>query len=283
MAHFELGSFSEAMDAANRAVAAAPDFEWGHRLRCAILLHWGDRAAGLEAAREAERLDPQSVEVLYMLARAQRAVGRRDEARGTAERLRDLAPNRVEGHAMLGILDNDRRRWKEAEAHFRAGLASNPESEWLLRALAGVQGEQEDVDSGVQSAHAAVRIDPSSHYARETLGRLANKHLDTQSHALFHLGLWCVFGLGAFALGVRNALQGKWSGAALMGGVGLFCFVIAGLFWLSQPRRLDPTIRRFRRDRWRRTWAGMWAAVRRLFTRKVIDDDERVPKRPPKR
>jgi tetratricopeptide (TPR) repeat protein len=56
--HFQTGDGEAALDAADRAVAAEPQNEWGHRLRASALLLLGRPRDAIAAARQAIQLEP---------------------------------------------------------------------------------------------------------------------------------------------------------------------------------------------------------------------------------
>jgi Flp pilus assembly protein TadD len=99
------GLFREAAERAGRAVALQPDFGPGHVVRGVALGHLGERAAGVEALRQAGRCSPESASFHYLLGKALAEEGLGDEARrqlewavefGTpADRWRDDAVGRL--------------------------------------------------------------------------------------------------------------------------------------------------------------------------------------------
>ena len=117
----------EALLNAERACAADPALEWGHRLRA---IHHQDReeyAEAVAAAREAARLSPRNSSDLFVLADALMHAGQLEEAREVALRMREVAPESVWSHEMCGGVALKGKQYAEAEAHFRRGLALDPQ------------------------------------------------------------------------------------------------------------------------------------------------------------
>jgi tetratricopeptide (TPR) repeat protein len=147
----------ESLAAADRAVAADPEYEWGYRLRAIVLDHLGRHVDAREAARDAMRADPwepQGAQLFVWYACRSGAiddavaVGRRAveqfpdhayvwDAHAWAERSAKnwaaaehaarealkLAPHDARLHNNLGALLVGQRRFDEATAAFRTTLA----------------------------------------------------------------------------------------------------------------------------------------------------------------
>jgi tetratricopeptide (TPR) repeat protein len=96
------GALEEALDAADSAVALEPEVGEGHRLRAHALLGLGQGAYAIAAAREAVRLDP-GLDAQLTLGRCLLAGGGDlVEAERTARRAIEIAPERVDAHLLLG-------------------------------------------------------------------------------------------------------------------------------------------------------------------------------------
>jgi tetratricopeptide (TPR) repeat protein len=136
LAHLNLNEYQAALDYANRAIAASPEQEWGHRLRSKALMSFpgggGGRSAcldeALSSAREAVRLAPREMLALSVLVQAQLARDLPNQARQTAELLLEVAPDAALAHEAMGQVCIKQRKWKELETHCRNALRINPES-----------------------------------------------------------------------------------------------------------------------------------------------------------
>ena len=117
----------EALANAERACAADPALEWGHRLRAIYHQDREEYAEAVAAAREAVRLDPRSSSDLFVLSDALMHAGELDEAMQVALRMREAAPQSVWSHEMCGGVALKGKQYAEAEAHFRRGLALDPQ------------------------------------------------------------------------------------------------------------------------------------------------------------
>src|SRR5262245_58907077 len=102
LSHLNMGDRDRAMEYANRAVTIATEEEWGHRLRSVILLQQKKTGESLQAAREAVRVEPEWPTALYVVTQALIANKHLDEARATAEKLRQIAPESEIAHESLG-------------------------------------------------------------------------------------------------------------------------------------------------------------------------------------
>lgn len=161
LAHIGAGRFEDAIVSAGRAIAAAPDHDWPHRLACTAQLRMGNARAALRAAAEARRLVPQSWQAHVCVAEATLATGENfhlaAEAAATA---RALAPNAPEVHVISGKVSFALARRKAARAHLERALALDPQHGGALNELGRV------TVTGPFSGHAAryflqaVRTDP---------------------------------------------------------------------------------------------------------------------------
>src|SRR5206468_9364332 len=128
LAHLNLNENDLAQRYANDAIGADPQEEWGHRLRSIVLLRQGRKRESLESAKEAVRLAPHEPLAIYSLVQSQRASQMIKEARETAERLREIAPDNTYAYESLGLLAIDESKYDEAEFHCRKALELNPNS-----------------------------------------------------------------------------------------------------------------------------------------------------------
>jgi tetratricopeptide (TPR) repeat protein len=161
LAHIGAGRFEDAIVSAGRAIAAAPDYDWPHRLACTAQLCLGNARAALRAAEEARRLSPQSWQAHVCVAEATLATGENFHlAAEAAAAARALAPNAPEVHVISGQVSFALTRRKAARAHLERALALDPQPGGALNELGRV------TFSGPFRGHAAryflraVRVNP---------------------------------------------------------------------------------------------------------------------------
>lgn len=161
LAHIGAGRFKDAIVSAGRAIAAAPDYDWPHRLTCTAQLCMGNARAALRAAEEARRLSPQSWQAHVCVAEATLATGENFRlAAEAAAAARALAPNAAEVHVISGKVSFALTRRKAARAHLERALALDPQHGDALNELGRV------TFSGPFRGHAAryflraVRVNP---------------------------------------------------------------------------------------------------------------------------
>jgi adenylate cyclase len=100
--HLRRGNLAEAITAAERVIALAPNWEWGHAARGLALAQEGRFLEASGAMRRALRLNPRaSSALLGMVARVNFAVGRREKAVEQLERLRMANPDNITSRAFL--------------------------------------------------------------------------------------------------------------------------------------------------------------------------------------
>ena len=169
----------ESKDAAERAIAVDPDWEWPHRLRALALSALG-RSEAMAAGREAIRSAPQSAvtraEASFVatksgapdegLAEADEAVrldpghgsawaakgwaesmlGRFEEAAESYLNALRLAPNEAMWHNNYGVVLISVGRYEDAARSFRSALEINPANEFADRNLARAVGLGGDLE-----------------------------------------------------------------------------------------------------------------------------------------
>lgn len=162
-----LGNEAEALQYAERAIQADPQEEWGFRLRSILLLSAGKKPEALEAAQTATQLDSHNVNTLSTLAQAQAANELFAEARQTAERLREIAPEAEMAHSLLGEIALKQACWREAEAHFRRALQLNPNSYQAMNNLGLAVFRQGQQEEATEYFFKAAKLNPEETVARE--------------------------------------------------------------------------------------------------------------------
>lgn len=182
------GSWQEAIDRFDEAVALAPDDPYLRVDYAGFLLQIGRRGLALEQAAESRRLAPEDPETISIFARAQLAVADGDPAAtGRAleayEELRRLWPENLQGLIALGRLYLGSGRTTEAAAVFEEALALRPQNSWLLSLLVEAQLRSDLVAEAEQSLAALLQADPGEARARLTLADLQQKRGDPRAAA----------------------------------------------------------------------------------------------------
>ncbi len=128
LCHYNLKDFPAALEYAERAIAAEPEEEWGHRLRSVALTEQGRKKEALRAAEEAVRLDPDESFALQTLINALLSCGKNKRAEEIALKMRELFPEMELTFFALGNVYLQRGNTYEAEHCFREALRLNPNS-----------------------------------------------------------------------------------------------------------------------------------------------------------
>lgn len=128
LCHYSLKDYETALRFAEKAIAVAPDEEWGHRLRSVVLNAQGRKKEALQAAAEAVRVEPFEPFALQVLANAYLSNNKPRKAEEIARKMLEIAPESENsfftlGNVYLEIGDND-----GAEKCFREVLNINPNS-----------------------------------------------------------------------------------------------------------------------------------------------------------
>jgi len=176
----ELRKYAQAVQTAERALAAHPEDPEVHRLLAEALLEQGKTAQARAAAEEALRLDPQSAHIHSTLAMILHRVGGNWEAREHHEWAVSLDPEAAPFHTRYAafLLDISRFSLKAsaeqraAWEHIRTALRRDPAyvdahllaAEALLRRRRYVEAEA--------AVRQVLALDPNHGYAHELLGDL---------------------------------------------------------------------------------------------------------------
>jgi len=187
-----------ALESAGRATALEPENDWPHRLRCSAFQDLGIPESAVAAAREAVRTGPDIWGTHALLARSLvLAKGDLEEAWAAAERAVALAPNEPDTHYTLGIVAQARRvgdNW-EAERHFRAALALDPQHAPSHNALASRRlASSSQLDAGNLADAAAgfrnvVQSDPRADYGARNLELVFRTFLGRLSYLIFVIAI----------------------------------------------------------------------------------------------
>jgi tetratricopeptide (TPR) repeat protein len=240
----------EALEAAGRAAALAPDSDWPHRLASHALESLGRHDEAVRAAGEAVRLAPNVWQGHARFAATLSASGGDLRlARQAAGHAVQLAPNEPDAHSAMGLVALRQGDLETAERAFRHVLSLQPEHHSALNNLAVVQLRRHDLDGALHGFSAAIRSEPQQEVAR--------RNVDVVVRAVLYRAQWFVF---IAAYGTRQVVgRHTHTGAqAPMGRPARFAVVgfiaalaIAGGVW--SLRRIPPALRPYARSLVRRS------------------------------
>jgi len=196
----------------DRALAVAPDSEWGHRLRAVILIQQGTDASRLEAMRtadEAVRIAPNSVSAWVVRSRAARVRQQFPVALESATRAIELNPAEGSGHEAYGLAMFDAGNAVVAEQAFRHQLAidaANPSAINNLGRALLKQGRKKEATALFARAAA---LDPTEAAYRRNVGLSAYSLTRVSAPILLVVVGAAVFG----------GLPGIFAAIVLLGGI----------------------------------------------------------------
>jgi Flp pilus assembly protein TadD len=228
-AHHDLGQDVLALDAANRARAAAPDWEYPHRLASSALLRAGRAADAADAARHARALQPDLWATHAQLAYALGACLRWDEAYDAAVAAVSLAPQEAEAHACGGYAAMGREWWDVAERALLRALELDPQHAGAHNNLAVVRLKRRQVGEAARGFSASAAADPTD--SEEALGNL----LGVLWRAVFPVHAGLLAGVTVLVIGGRQA-----TGGGLFAVLTALPVVVAIAFAASRIGRLPP-------------------------------------------
>ena len=148
------GRFEEMLATARRAVSLAPDDPGPHRQVAQAEVELGRARDGVDAAREARRLDPHDVRNELVLATVSLAAGRTAgilAAEAAVGRARRLAPEDLAVHLCDGAVRQRMGEFGRARAAYRHALSLEPDNADALRHLAAL-------DAARHRAHPALAL-----------------------------------------------------------------------------------------------------------------------------
>lgn len=166
------GNASEALAAAERAVACEPGNDWGHRLVALSFQALGQPYEALEAAREAVRLSPHSREAQLVLGQCQLDADLVEDALETAKQLVGLAPNWSASYRLLCVISLKMNDSKAAAKNARQALACDPASaiDWNNLGVAYLRSYR--LIRAARCYVHALQVEPGNATAQRNLKRL---------------------------------------------------------------------------------------------------------------
>jgi Flp pilus assembly protein TadD len=204
LANLRLDRDAEALEAAARATALAPDNDWPHRLASHALESLGRNDEAVREAGEAVRLAPNVWQGHARFAATLSAAGGDLRlARQAAGYAVQLAPNEPDAHSAMGLVALRQGDHDTAERAFRHVLSLQPEHHSALNNLAVVQLRRRDLDGALHGFSAAIRSEPQQEVAR--------RNVDVVVRAVLYRAQWFVFlaAYGTHQVVARHNSTGK--------------------------------------------------------------------------
>ena len=235
--HDEAGQPDRALDAADRAIAADPQYEWGFRLRAHSLLALKRPKPAEAAARAALALAPWAWQTHATVAEAllaRRGTRRIIAARRSADNVLRLAPHEAGAHVLDSVVLIRMADFAAARLACHRALAIDPEHQAALHNLAVI-----DLARG--------RVDAAARKFTDALSFAPHDAITGQAQAESARGvLWRLFDVMALAVAAHvllfNAIDrplGAWRRPVELAAAAL---ILAGFGWLAarkwtaQPR-----------------------------------------------
>ncbi|WSX88836.1 tetratricopeptide repeat protein [Micromonospora sp. NBC_00898] len=247
--HSLAGDGHRMRDAADRALAVAPDHEWALRLRAHALLTLKRRRAATAAARAAVAVAPEEWRTHAMLAEVlvrRPGVWASVRARVSADTVLRLAPEEAEAHvvdAQVHLRTGDLAAARQA---CRRALARDPANQAALHNLALAELAGERTGRAARGFTAALAVAPDNRLSGTAHGR--------SSRAV----LWRLFDVLAAAtlvhvvvLEVTGPALGLWRRAVALASAALLLTAFGWLTlreWRAQPAAVRWRLRAERRE-----------------------------------
>ncbi len=173
-AQFVLGNYPDALALADEVAKADPTDVRAHVVMGMIYLDT-DRAEQARTALEAAvQLEPNRVESLELLSRAEAGLGEFDDAAESLQKALEIDPDNPLVLVRLGSVLTEIDRWEEARAAFQEALQLDPYSPMLLDRIGILYIRSGNVDFSRQVFFKAVEIAPQDpllrlHFAESLL------------------------------------------------------------------------------------------------------------------
>lgn len=239
-AHLERGAYADAVAAAERAAALAPEAEAPHRLRSFALARSGRPAEALAAAREAVRREPGDwrAHVACALAASDVPGGYAEGWAAGNEAVR-LAPHEADAHFAVGVVALGAGDTARAGQAFRAALAIDPGHAGARNNLALVDLRRNRLGRAAAGFAAAAAMDPGLDLARHNIA-----HAAALAVRNLHWGLFGAAYLVRFLAGDADEPRASWPLRLAVAAVVAVIAVVVARLWRSTPPALRPYLRR---------------------------------------
>jgi len=170
----------EALEAAQRVIALAPEWPYGYYILSACLHKRLDFDGELKAAEHAASLDPENPILLDRLARAQMQSGLLNRARTTATELVKVSPEDADTHSLLSDICFELNDFRYAETHLREALRQTPEDHVLHNDLGRIALAQKKWREAIDAFYHAAKLQPEATTYHNNLNLAISYWLDTR-------------------------------------------------------------------------------------------------------
>ncbi len=175
------GQTAQAIQVAQRAVAANPRNVDARLLLGSLLMEKGDRDGSMHQLNEAVRLRPNSAEAQNALGEAYHNFGDSKSARAPFEKSVALNPGFAQGHVNLGLVLLESGELPNASVHLNRAIAllgRKPDAAYAHYLLAKVYLAQSNAQNAAAQLESAVSIRPDMAEAWSELGQARKLLLD---------------------------------------------------------------------------------------------------------
>jgi tetratricopeptide (TPR) repeat protein len=244
MARARLGDrrYDAAIEAASRAAAIDPEYEWPHRLLSIAARSQGDGRRAVTHAEEAARLAPHEWRTHLELAHARIAADDAGGASLAASSALELAPDQPASHLAAAAAASAAGRRSDARDSVRRALELDPDNSAAHDMLARLHVSRRGLANAnpgrlsfaAASFAAAVRADPRSERSRRALDAVLRLFLRLVAYFVF-LDAWLGYGLRSASPGIARVLPA----ALVVVPVGFAAYFVVRL-----PRELRPHLLR---------------------------------------
>lgn len=169
-AQFQQGNSEAAIDALEKALAVDPNHHKAHNNMALASIDIGELELAEIHYRESLAIEPQPAiynDLGYVLER----LGLPDEAIEAYEQALELDPDSATAHYNLSTHLARDKSYPEAEAHLRAALKVEPSAR-TYTGLGAVLWQQGKADEAIRSLQTAIKANPKSTAASDTLGKI---------------------------------------------------------------------------------------------------------------
>jgi Tetratricopeptide repeat len=270
LCYYHLDEFDKALDFAERAIAADPEEEWGHRLRSIVLSKLGKKKESLKSAEEAVRMAPEQAYSLQTLAFSYLELNQTRKAKQIGERMRENFPESDATFFVLGNIHLQSGNPYEAENCFREALRFNPNNSLARNNLGVAILEQErqkpmvNRDNSVSLFGDSTQNEIAQHFTEALKLEPNNPYVIENIKLQFSYSpfLFVIISLLPFLLLFFLVMP---AGAFLLGLIGLI--TLGNLSWDTFKRRryATPELKTFLKTTKRNSISEHFAVFRRIF------------------
>jgi len=172
--HLQSGEKDAAVGAAEQAIRLAPEWPAVWRVHATALFSKGQFSGAERSLLEAIRLDPDDGSLFQMYARVLSICGRPKEALEWAERALELDPDDETAHHLFAALLHQVHpsKWKVSEDLARRAVSLNPQDADSFAVLGAILVARRRFDEAEQHFRTALSLEPANRLALEGLAQI---------------------------------------------------------------------------------------------------------------